>query len=151
MIYNTGCIKKTEFCQIEHLQILLVIGEKYLWFLWQIQSYHALSRQFQCFYWALGVYSLGGIQGLERGTKEQEVEQKQLVCQHNSNRNQSHYFRLYWLNWICHEKSQYFSSITIRICKCKLAKLSFFETPCTYKLTQAQKGQKQGCAPKNDQ
>ena len=25
---------------------------------------------------------------------------------------------------------KYFSSITIRICKCKLAKLSFFETPC---------------------
>ena len=28
----TGCLKKTEFCQIKHLQILLVIGEKYLWF-----------------------------------------------------------------------------------------------------------------------
>ena len=27
---STGCLKKTEFCQIEHLQILLVIGEKYL-------------------------------------------------------------------------------------------------------------------------
>ena len=26
----TGCLKKTEFCQIEHLQILLVFGEKYL-------------------------------------------------------------------------------------------------------------------------
>ena len=26
----TECLKKTEFCQIEHLQILLVIGEKYL-------------------------------------------------------------------------------------------------------------------------
>ena len=30
--FNTGCLKKTEFCQIKHLQILLVIGKKYLWF-----------------------------------------------------------------------------------------------------------------------
>ena len=29
---NTGCLKKTEFCQIKRLQILLVTGEKYLWF-----------------------------------------------------------------------------------------------------------------------
>ena len=28
----TGCLKKTGLCQIKHLQILLVIGEKYLWF-----------------------------------------------------------------------------------------------------------------------
>ena len=77
---------------------------------WQIQSYHALSRQFQCFYWALGGYSLGGIQGLERGTKEQEVAQKQMVSQDNSNWNQSHYSRLDWFNWICHEKSQVFLS-----------------------------------------
>ena len=31
--------KKTEFWQIEHQQILLVIGEKYMWYLWQIHMY----------------------------------------------------------------------------------------------------------------
>ena len=30
MQYDTGCLKK--FCQIKHLQILLRIGKKYLWF-----------------------------------------------------------------------------------------------------------------------
>ena len=100
--------KKTEFCQIDHLEILLVIGEKYLRTLWHIQSDHALSRQFQCFYWALGRYSLGGKQGLERGTKEQEFAQKQMIFQHNSNWNQSHYSRLDWFNWIFHEKLQVF-------------------------------------------
>ena len=29
-----------------------------------------------------------------------------MVSQHNSNWNQSHYSRLDWINWICHEKSQ---------------------------------------------
>ena len=102
--------KKTEFCQIEHLQILLVIGEKYLMIFVAMQLCHALSRQFQCFCWALCRYSLGGIQGLERGTKEQEVAQKQMVSQDNSNWNQSHYSRLDWFNWICREKSQVFLS-----------------------------------------
>ena len=30
MIYIQGVSKKTEFCRIEHLQILLAVGEKYL-------------------------------------------------------------------------------------------------------------------------
>ena len=29
---STGCPKKTDFCRIEHLQILLAVGEKYLRF-----------------------------------------------------------------------------------------------------------------------
>ena len=32
LVECTGCLKKTEICQIEHLQILLAVGEKYLWF-----------------------------------------------------------------------------------------------------------------------
>ena len=29
-VHTTGYLKKTEFCQIEHLEILLPIGKKYL-------------------------------------------------------------------------------------------------------------------------
>ena len=121
MLQTTGCLKKTELCQIKHLQNMLVIEEKYLWFLWQIQLYHALNRQFQCFYWALCRYSLVGIQGLERGTKEQEVAQKLMVSQHNSNWNQSHYSRLDWFSGstgFVTKNHKYFFPITSRICKC---------------------------------
>ena len=33
---STGCLKKTEFYQIELLEILLPKGKKYLWHLWHI-------------------------------------------------------------------------------------------------------------------
>ena len=93
---------------------------------WQIQSYHALSQQFQGFCWVLGGYSLGGIEGLERGTKEQEVAHEQMVSQHNSNWNQSHYSRLYWLNWICHEKSQVFLLNHYQDLQMQIGKTQFF-------------------------
>ena len=39
MLFLYRVSKKTEFWQIEHRQILWVIGGKYLWYLWQIHMY----------------------------------------------------------------------------------------------------------------
>jgi len=46
----TGCLKKTEFCQIERLQILLVFGEKYLMGFMANPVVSCFVSAFQCFY-----------------------------------------------------------------------------------------------------
>ena len=51
-----GVSKKTEFCQIEHLQILLVIGEKYLMIFVANPVVSCFESVFQCFYWEFGGY-----------------------------------------------------------------------------------------------
>ena len=74
-VHHTGCLKKTEFCQIEHLQILLVIGEKYL-------MIFVANPVVSCFESAILMLLLGVWQiqplghtgsGGGGGTKEQEV------------------------------------------------------------------------------
>ena len=52
---HTGCLKKTEFCQIEHLQILLVIGEKYL-------MIFVANPVVSCFESAISMLLLGALQ-----------------------------------------------------------------------------------------
>ena len=54
-IQTTGCLKKTEFCQIEHLQILLVIGEKYL-------MIFVANPVVSCFESAISMFLLGALQ-----------------------------------------------------------------------------------------
>ena len=60
-----------------------------------------------------------------------------MVSQDNSNWNQSHYSRLDWFNWICHEKSQVFPSNHQQdLQMLYLAKLSFFRHPVASSLFQ---------------
>ena len=52
--YIQGVSKKTEFCQIEHLQILLVFGEKYL-------MKFVANPVVSCFGWAISMLLLSAL------------------------------------------------------------------------------------------
>ena len=114
--HTPGCLKKTEFCKIKHLQIVLVIGEEYLWFFLTNPVEPVKS----------GVVGLIPVRITSRNhlfcavSAKCPIKALKLLTQSMLRLN------------LQQKNHKYFSPITSRICNAQFGKTQFFfETPCT--------------------